>query len=140
MRKTFLASIALLAFILGSCSDLKSQGTNTTLTPIEFAAKIKEVPTPVIVDVRTPEEFSNGHLPNAKNFDWQGAQFDEQVSLLDMSKPVFIYCHSGKRSSAAASRMRTKGFKEVYELEGGITKWEAAHFPVTKTNSIAPAQ
>jgi thioredoxin 1 len=133
-------AVALMAFILGSCSDLKSQEARATLPAIEFAAKIKEIPDAVIVDVRTPEEFSNGHLHNAKNFDWQGDQFDKQISSLDKSKSVFIYCHSGNRSRSAASNMRVSGFKKVYELEGGIIKWEAAHFPVTKTNSITPEQ
>ena len=134
MKRIFLASIVLLAFLLGSCSDLMSQEAGTTLPAVEFAAKIKEAADPVIVDVRTPEEYSNGHLPNAKNFDWQGDQFDKQITLLDKSTPVFVYCHSGKRSSAAASRMRTEGFEKVYELDGGISKWEAAHFIIIKTN------
>lgn len=138
MRKIFPTAVVLIAFIFGSCSDLQSQESSTVLPATEFAAKIKEVPDAVIVDVRTSEEYFTGHLPNAKNFDWQGAQFDKQINSLDKSKPVFVYCHSGKRSKAAASSMRKQGFKRVYELDGGIIEWKVANFPENEDNAVVP--
>ena len=75
-------------------------------------------------------------MPNAKNIDWNGNDFQVQVSQLDKSKPVFVYCLSGGRSSSAAKQMRESGFKQVYELSGGIMKWRAADLPeTTSTNS-----
>ena len=68
----------------------------------------------------------------AKNFDWNGEHFEHQVMGLDKTKPVFVYCLKGGRSASAASRLRDMGFKEVYELEGGTSNWQAAKLPLTK--------
>jgi thioredoxin 1 len=95
------------------------------------------LPLATVVDVRTPEEFTKGHLQNALNYNWNGSEFQKQVSTLDKSKPVFVYCLSGGRSSAAANQMRSDEFKKVYELSGGIMKWRAVNLPETTTNTIA---
>lgn len=82
-----------------------------------------------MIDVRTPEEFAQGHLPMAENIDWNGRGFELQVGQYEKDRPVFVYCHSGSRSAAAAARMRKMGFTEVYELQGGIVKWRSAGLP-----------
>jgi thioredoxin len=105
------------------------------LSAIEFSTKIKELKTATIVDVRTPDEFSKGHLVNANNYDWNGNNFDKQIAPLDKSKPVFVYCLSGGRSSSAANKMRSVGFKAVYELSGGIMKWRSENLPETSGES-----
>ncbi len=99
------------------------------LTATAFSDKLKQSPTATLIDVRTPEEFSQGHIQNAVNYDWNGNQFEQQVAPLDKSKPLYVYCLSGGRSSAAASKLRSDGFKEVYELEGGMMKWRSANLP-----------
>jgi thioredoxin len=96
------------------------------------------MPTATIIDVRTTDEFSKGHLANANNYDWNGNEFDKQIAPLDKSKPVFVYCLSGGRSSSAASKMRSEGFKTVYELDGGIMKWRGANLPETTDNTVTP--
>lgn len=80
---------------------------------------MKELSNASILDVRTPSEFSKGHLINALNYDWNGNEFDKQIAPLDKSKPVFVYCLSGGRSSSAANKMRSSGFTQVYEMDGG---------------------
>jgi len=135
MRKLFL--IALLAILFNSCGNgLTNSTTKTKLSAIEFAEKLNEMPTATIIDVRTIDEFSKGHLANALNYDWNENEFDKQISPLDKSKPVFIYCLSGGRSSSAASKMRSEGFKTVYELDGGIMKWRGANLPETTDNTV----
>ena len=135
MKQLF--SITLLAVLLYSCTDAQPNSTDKTqLSAIEFADKIKELSTSVVVDVRTPEEFSKRHIVNAKNYDWRGKDFEKQIKVLDKSKPVFVYCLSGGRSAAAASQMRSEGFKTVYELQGGIMKWRGADLPETTDNTI----
>jgi thioredoxin len=135
MRKLF--AIALLAILFKSCSNGQTNSTTkTNLSAIEFAEKLKEMPTATIIDVRTPDEFSKGHLANALNYDWNENEFDKQIAPLDKSKPVFIYCLSGGRSSSAASKMRSEGFKTVYELDGGIMKWRGANLPETTGNTV----
>jgi len=131
-----LTSIALIALFITSCSNGQTQSTKTKLSATEFADKIKELPGAPIVDVRTPDEFSKGHLSYALNYDWNGNEFDKQIAQLDKSKPVFVYCLSGGRSGAAANKMRADGFKQVYEMDGGIMKWRAANLPETADNAV----
>ncbi len=129
MRTLF--SIAFIAILYSSCTNGQKQNAKTNLSATEFADKIKEMASAPIIDVRTPDEFSKGHLKNALNFDWNETKFEKQIAALDRSKPVFVYCLSGGRSSAAASQMRSEGFKVVYELSGGIMKWRGANLPET---------
>lgn len=135
MKQLFTIGLVTIAILFSSCSNGQMQSTETNLPATRFAEKIKELPIAPIVDVRTPVEFAKGHLQNASNIDWNGNDFDQQISMLDKSKPVFVYCLSGGRSSAAANKMRSSGFKEVYELEGGIMKWRAANLPETTDNT-----
>jgi thioredoxin 1 len=129
MKRILNYTLLALMLLLGSCSN--AQTPNNHLSATDFAAKIKELPSAPLLDVRTAEEFSKGHLQNAKNIDWNGGHFDQQIANMDKSKPVFVYCLSGGRSGAAANKMRSEGFKEVYELNGGIMKWRGANLPET---------
>lgn len=135
--RTLLFSIFVWAALLNSCTN--GQTSSTNLSAIEFSEKIKAIPTAPVVDVRTPEEFAKGHLVNAKNIDWNGNDFEGQISKLDKTKPVFVYCLSGGRSSSAASKMRADGFKEVYELSGGIMKWRGSNLPETTETAVETA-
>ena len=136
MKQLF--SIALVAFLFSSCTNGQSNSNaSTNLSATEFAKKISEQPTATILDVRTPGEFSKGHLVNAKNYDWNGEEFETQIKSLDKSKPIFVYCLSGSRSAAAAKQMRSEGFKTVYELKGGILKWRGANLPETTVEKAA---
>ena len=84
-----------------------------------------------VFDVRTAGEFNTGHLPNALQADYtKKAEFNDRVQYLDKKKPVYIYCLSGGRSSAAAKWMRENGFSQVVELEGGINAWKQAGKPL----------
>lgn len=134
MRK--LLSIALAAILFNSCSSGQTNGIKTNLSATEFADKIKELPNATLIDVRTPDEFSKGHLANANNYDWNGTEFDNQIATLDKSEPVFVYCLSGGRSSSAANKMRSDGFTQVYEMDGGIMKWRGENLPETTDNAV----
>ncbi len=117
-----------------SCSHSQTQNS---LSAKAFAEKLKALPEAPVIDVRTAAEFSSGHLNNAVNYDWNGSQFEAQIKTLDKSKPVFVYCLSGGRSSAAASKMRADGFSEVYELDGGMMKWRNENLPETTNNQVS---
>ncbi|MES1218588.1 MAG: thioredoxin domain-containing protein [Bacteroidota bacterium] len=134
---TLFASTFLL--LLTSCQSGQTQNTKTNLSANEFDSKIKEFSPAMVLDVRTPEEFAKGHLPNAKNFNWNGNSFAQQIAMLDKTKPVFVYCLSGMRSTSAANKMRSEGFKEVYQLEGGILKWRGASLPEITDSALASA-
>ena len=137
MKNYLIIVFASLALFFNSCSVGETQNNNTKLSATEFSTKIKELPSAPILDVRTPEEFSKGHLQNAKNYNFNGDDFEKQIATLDKTIPVFVYCLSGGRSASAASQMRSAGFKEVYELIGGIMKWRAADLPETTENTVA---
>lgn len=76
-----------------------------------------------LVDARTPEEFSEGHIPGAVNIDVKSENFDTQIAQLDSSRPVTVYCRSGRRSKLAAERMTNAGL-QVTELADGILSWK----------------
>ena len=86
-----------------------------------FARTIAE-PGIQIVDVRTPGEFKEGHIPNAINMDVTETNFDRQTQSLDTLRPVAVYCRSGRRSKLAARKLAEAGF-QVYELDRGIMHW-----------------
>lgn len=88
---------------------------------------------PVILDVRRPEEYAEGHIKNALNIDWKNPdEFATKAAQLDKSKPVYLYCRSGVRSAKAADWLRSNGFTQVVELEGGIKAWTEANKRVMK--------
>ncbi len=117
-----------LSLVIASCGNGDSKNQ---LNVQEFAAKLKELPSAPILDVRTPGEFAAGHLQGAVNVDWNGSSFDTQTAAYDKSKPVFVYCLSGARSASAAKHLRQQGFSQVIEMVGGMMKWRAANLPET---------
>ena len=98
---------------------------------VEFD-KLRQQTNSVVLDVRTPKEFTAGHIPGAVNIDWNGADFQKKVSALDKSKTYLVQCAVGGRSAKAADKMMTLQFTNVYNLEGGIKAWEKAGKPVEK--------
>lgn len=124
MKTKYSLILVLLFATLGSCSN--GQSSKQRLTANEFNDKIKSSTNAVVLDVRTAGEFAAGHLENAMNIDWNNSSSEAALKKLDPSKEYFVYCLSGGRSSSAAEYMRANGFKNVYELTGGIMKWRAA--------------
>lgn len=79
-----------------------------------------------LLDVRTPEEFSDGHIAGAKLVDVNDSTFVEQaMAILDKQRPVAVYCRSGRRSARAASLLTNQGYK-VTNLGGGVIAWQDA--------------
>ncbi len=117
-----------------SCSDAQttaksknqkelSTGTvNKVVTKSEFKTLMtnKEAQ---LIDVRTSGEYNGGHIGNAKNIDFNGANFKTNIAKLDKTKPVLVYCQAGGRSGKAAAMMKEMGFTKVYDLEGGYGNW-----------------
>ena len=89
-------------------------------------------PSFVALDVRTPAEYSTGHLPGAVNTDSGAPDFRTKLELLDKDKSYFVYCQTGNRSSTAAELMHSLGFKHVYDIRGGITAWQGENLPSTR--------
>lgn len=111
-----------------------------TKLPIDaFENKLKQTPTPQLIDVRTPAEFANGRLENALNLDLRNEAFAQSADKLDKTKPVFVYCLSGGRSAAAAQTLRERGFNAVYDMQGGFAKWLGAGKPFVKNEGVVAA-
>ncbi len=86
-----------------------------------------------LLDVRTEEEWDEGHLKGAKRVDFTADGFLEKAKVaLDSKKPVLVYCRSGGRSAKATKALREAGFTTVHDMAGGITAWEKAGKPVEK--------
>lgn len=103
---------------------------NKIISVDEFDKKLGSLRSSQLIDVRTPEEFAEGHLEGALNIDWRDAGFTEQVSKLNKNAPVMVYCLGGSRSAAAASKLEEMGFTTIYNMDGGYLKWTAADKPV----------
>ena len=126
MKAKITAIICLCLFFI-SCSGQTSKNIQT-IPAAAYAEKISATPNAQILDVRTPEEFSGEHLDDATNVNWNDANFVSNASKYDKSKPVFVYCKVGGRSKQAAEKLSELGFIEIYNLDGGIMKWNAAGF------------
>lgn len=102
-----------------------------TLTPKEAHELINKKGVEVL-DVRTPAEFSEGHIANAVNIDISSFDFEDRVKRLNPDKEYVAYCHSGGRSERACSYMKSMGFKKTANMEGGISAWKKEGLPVGK--------
>lgn len=85
-----------------------------------------------LIDVRTPEEFAEGHIERATNIDWTGEDFAAQVESLPRDKPYVLYCRSGRRSAEAQEAMAKMGFQNVASMTGGIQAWQQGEMPVVQ--------
>lgn len=117
----------LMLAITSSCQSQSQEKLNATA----FQEKINSATNGVVLDVRTPDEFADGALPNAININYNDDLFVSNIKKLDVNKTYFVYCLSGGRSASAVSYMRNNGFKNVIELKGGIMAWKKNNFKVT---------
>jgi thioredoxin len=91
----------------------------------------------IILDVRTPQEYSRGHIDNATLINISDRDFSNKVAMLQKEKPVYIYCLSGSRSRAAADYLIRNGFKQVYNLQSGILDWQRNNLPLVQSENVA---
>lgn len=105
-------------------------GADGTLEVAAFSARLEGKDRPQLVDVRTPEEYAEGHLKGAKLMTLDS--LDKRLGELDKGKPVLIYCRSGRRSAAALKMVKDAGFKDAVHLDGGILAWQGAGKPIEK--------
>ena len=120
MNKLFTA-VLLISILTSSCAI--GQITND-IDIDEFRKKMVSEKY-VLVDVRTEKEFDDGHIEDALNIDYFSATFSDEISNIGLEKPVLVYCRSGNRSGKSMRIMSDLGFKEVYNLIGGIKGWKA---------------
>jgi len=124
MKNTFLVSFGILFLaLINSCTTNSQVQGVKNIKQTEFQKLAKEEST-LIIDVRNPEEVSEGYINGANLFiNYNGNDFESKITKLDKSKSYIIYCRSGGRSVSASQFMASKGFKKLYNLEGGISNW-----------------
>jgi rhodanese-related sulfurtransferase len=94
--------------------------------------KNKNNPQFVVMDVRTPEEFKDGHIEGAVNVDYSSGGFRTELLELDKKKTYFVYCRTSRRSAEAVKIMRDLGFTNIIQMKGDILKWQSAGLPLVK--------
>jgi rhodanese-related sulfurtransferase len=119
MKQLFILMMTVTAF--AACNAQDSGVKN--LSQADLSTKLQE-DNVVLIDVRTPVEVSSGYIPEADLFiDINGADFNQKIAELDTAKTYVVYCRSGGRSGKASAYMVSKGFTDVYNLEGGILSY-----------------
>ena len=93
----------------------------------ELMDKAKDV---FVLDVRTEEEYKEVHIKDAHLIPIK--ELEQNINKIPKDKKVVVHCAAGKRSARACEALKDKGLKELYNLEGGINKWQAEGYPVEK--------
>ncbi len=103
---------------------LKAQLNN--LSPSAFSQAITKSDHPIVIDVRTAEEYQLGHIPGAINISFFAYDFWDQIEALPNDATYFVYCRTGRRSIRTCTLMRNGGFdkKRIFNMEGGWILWE----------------
>lgn len=130
MKKRVLATAALLAVglvVLSACSSKSGAITNVGVK--DFANEIQQAGVTTL-DVRTPGEYSQGHIQGAINIDVEAPTFDSNIAQLDKTKVYAVYCHSGNRSAVATADMAKQGFTHIFNLKNGVLDWVGQGMPL----------
>ena len=133
MKQLIITAIFLLIAFLPFAQTAKVNQVN----PAQFEQLIKK-PGGVLLDVRTQNEFNNGHIANAGQLNYYALDFRKRLLMLPKNEPIYIYCNTGWRSEKAAQILAENGYKNVYNLEHGIMDWELQNLPVTVAPDAKP--
>ena len=123
MRRTLFVLIAF-TVLNYSCKEKEVTTSQIEVISPEEMQEISQIEGVQLVDVRTPEEYEEGYIEGFQNIDFFSDTFTQEIEKLDKSKPVIVYCRSGRRSADCAKQLKEKGFVKIYDLDGGIAKWE----------------
>ena len=118
--KIFLAALAI--FVLAGCSKETAENSYKQISMDEAVTMMAEETDYIILDVRTPEEFAEKHIPNAINVPNETIGKDEIPELPNKEQLILVYCRSGNRSKQASEKLVKLGYTNIYEF-GGINDW-----------------
>ncbi|NJW51537.1 rhodanese-like domain-containing protein [Salinimicrobium oceani] len=116
--------LLLVLFLFGYSTFAQQNDAFKVLAPAVYKKEI-QIEKVQLVDVRTPNEFNDGHIKGAKNVDFMADSFLLQMQDFDKSQPVYLYCRSGNRSAKAAALLLDHGFQSIIDLKGGYLAWKA---------------
>lgn len=140
MNKTHIAVTAFILLALSLAAFFNTGATPSTaiLTRVSgesFISAYRQTANAMLIDVRTPSEFSAGHLAGAVNIDFENPSFAAEIQKLDKATPYFVYCRSGNRSGQATAMMKKEGITQITELQGGIISNQASLILTTETSA-----
>jgi thioredoxin len=135
LQKYFLHYLFLTATLLAGIAPIAAQ---IKLKAKDFKQTLENTPNALLLDVRTQKEIDRSYLPNAVYLDFYDSSFVTMLDRLDTSRPIFVFCAIGVRSADAAAMLRQRGFKDVYDLKGGIINWKLAGLEVKKGKDFDP--
>lgn len=122
--------ILTLPIMMASCSNGQNRSADGQIAEnVNVERFEQEMKDAQILDVRTPQEWSSGVIEDAMLANIYGDSFESTLEELDKDRPVAVYCASGGRSGQAMEQMKKMGFKEVYNLKGGMGAWTSASKP-----------
>lgn len=126
--------ILILPILFFSCNAWKHSKTfeYSEISCKEFENLLASDKDYLLVDVRTPKEYRNGHMQNAINVSYFHSWFGDSIQKLDHNKTVYMYCQTQHRSPIASRKMKKMGFKKIIDLKGGFIKWENNNMPIIK--------
>jgi rhodanese-related sulfurtransferase len=133
LHKTIAASVCLLALAFGvATSGCQRSAEAAAISPREVLGRLDRNGAPLLLDVRTPEEFASGHVPGAVNIPYD--EVGQRSADLDAHRDqeVVVYCEKGGRAAKAAQALADAGFRSIRHLEGDMSGWRAAGLPVEK--------
>ena len=118
-----LISIVLLLFLLAGCTASNEQENSYRQISMDEAVTMMEEESGyIILDVRTPEEFRERHIPNAINIPNETIGSEDIQELPDRDQLILVYCRSGNRSKQASGKLAELGYTNIVEI-GGINDW-----------------
>lgn len=123
MRTRLIALLALLTLLAVACGG--DTRVVETVDPATAAEYIEDA-NAVLLDIRTPEEFTEARIDGAVNIDFYADDFEAKIADLDRATPYVVYCRSDNRSGQAMELFRELEFDEVREIDGGIVAWMQA--------------
>lgn len=127
-----IAAMAAMGLCVSSCDAGEKI---LVLSPVDFQKSVLSDSTAVVLDVRRPDEYAEGHLSGAQSLDWLDAEtFAQGMERLDKTKTYYVYCRSGRRSHDAAEKMMAVGL-HVVDMEGGYLAWTDKGLPVVKAEA-----
>ena len=129
LRSLLIVAVLGGASVLAGCSST-AEAVVETVPPADAEAVLVENGDAVLLDIRTPEEYSEARIDGSENIDFYEPDFADRLAELDPDGTYVVYCRSGNRSGQALEIFRDLGFNEVYEIDGGIINWYDSGYPV----------
>lgn len=134
--------LTVLVLAIAGCTDNTTQAEKPTQTQTTVSQKnyrdisvtdaanmIASTKDLVVLDIRSPEEFAEGHIEGAVNVDFRQANFAAELANLDKDQTYLLHCHSGGRSSKSIKILEELGFTDIAHMKQGIQGWRAAGQP-----------